>query len=50
MTIRPPMMRRAWKRLERGILARLGIADPYAGAAARPAPGAAGELLPERRS
>ncbi len=36
--------------LERGILAQLGIPDPYAGAAARPVPGAAGEPLPERRS
>jgi probable rRNA maturation factor len=36
--------------LERGILARLGIADPYAGAAALAASGAAGQPVPETRS
>ena len=50
MTIRPPLMAARMEGLERGILAQLGIPDPYAGAAARPVPGAAGEPLPERRS
>jgi probable rRNA maturation factor len=36
--------------LERGILARLGITDPYGGAAAVPAPATADERRPERRS
>jgi probable rRNA maturation factor len=36
--------------LERGILAQLGIPDPYAGAAGRAAPAAAGEPPAERRS
>ena len=35
--------------LERGILAQLGIPDPYAAAAERPAPGAVGGAAPERR-
>jgi probable rRNA maturation factor len=38
------------ERLERGILAQLGIPDPYAGAVGRGAPGAVGEPPAERRS